>query len=99
MTENIILNFWFSELQAKDWFKKDPKLDHQITERFFDLYHQATKGELFGWRKTIDGRLAEILLLDQFSRNMFRNNAKAFQYDCLALVLSQEASCLKAAKD
>ena len=95
MNENDVLNFWFDELKENDWFDKNPELDMKIKERFSDLYFQAVRGELFGWRKTILGRLGEIILLDQFSRNMFRDTAKSFEYDFLALALSQEASIHK----
>jgi hypothetical protein len=92
MSEQIVLDFWFKELAADDWFKKDLNLDQKIRDRFFDLYIQATQGELSGWRKTISGRLGEIIILDQFSRNIFRNKPEAFRYDALALILSQEAN-------
>lgn len=94
-----VINFWFSEIASSSWYKKDSAFDQEITKRFLGVYEQAIRGELFSWRKSIEGRLAEILVLDQFSRNMFRNNPKAFQYDCLALILSQEASILKQAKE
>lgn len=58
------------------------------------LHEQANKCELFDWRKSASGRLAEIIVLDQFSRNMFRNTAAAFSSDPLALALSQEAISL-----
>ena len=87
-----VLNFWFSELSPKEWFAKDDALDKKISDQFLETYHQATKGELFGWRQTMEGRLAEIIVLDQFSRNIFRDLPNAFEYDPLALALSQEAS-------
>lgn len=90
--KDSVLDFWFSELTPKDWFVKDDSLDKRISDRFLETYHRACSGELFAWRQTIEGRLAEIIVLDQFSRNIFRDQAKAFQYDCLALALSQEAS-------
>jgi uncharacterized protein (DUF924 family) len=99
MTHSKVIDFWFSELKEEDWFKKNPDLDQIISDRFLDAYHQATKGELFEWRKSIEGRLAEIIVLDQFSRNIFRDSAMAFEYDALALVLAQEACDLKEAKE
>jgi uncharacterized protein (DUF924 family) len=99
MTANEVLNFWFKELEPKDRFKKDATLDQKIKDRFLAAYQQATRGELFSWRKTIQGRLAEIILLDQFSRNMFRDHADAFKFDCLALALSQEACHRPEAKE
>jgi uncharacterized protein (DUF924 family) len=58
------------------------------------LHKQAIKGELFEWRESASGRLAEIIVLDQFSRNISRDTAKAFSSDLLALVLAQEAVSL-----
>jgi uncharacterized protein (DUF924 family) len=99
MTENKVLEFWFAELTEADWFKKNIELDHKIAERFLSIHSCAIRGELFDWRKTIEGRLAEIIVLDQFSRNIFRNKPESFQWDSLALVLAQEASGLKVAKE
>lgn len=87
-----VLDFWFRELEPKNWYMKDDALDERISSLFLETYNQAIRGELFTWRDSIEGRLAEIIVLDQFSRNIFRNDAKAFQYDCIALTLSQEAS-------
>lgn len=86
-----ILKFWFDEIEHSLWFKKDDEFDQLLIERFGQLHTQASQGELYIWRKTAQGRLAEIIVLDQFSRNMFRNSAKAFAQDGMALVLAQEA--------
>lgn len=94
-----ILNFWFGQLSPEDWFKKNPNLDHQITDSFLEVYQKAAQGELFIWRESMEGRLAEIIVLDQFPRNMFRDHPKSFQHDSLALILSQEACDLPAAKE
>lgn len=94
-----VLNFWFNELETKDWYKKSDSLDKKISDLFLETYHQATRGELFHWRNSIEGRLAEIIVLDQFSRNIFRNDPRSFQFDCIALTLSQEASQRPDAKD
>ncbi len=58
----------------------------------------ATLGELFNWRTTALGRLAEIIVLDQFSRNIYRDTAKSFEHDSLALILAQEAVFIRADK-
>ena len=71
-------------------------MDHLIHARFAELHEQARQGDLFTWRDTPRGRLAEIILLDQFSRNLYRDSAKAFAQDPMALALSQEAIRLKA---
>ena len=87
---NEVVEFWFEELTPEDWFKKSDALDQEMRERFEELYWKASRGELFVWRTTAEGRLAEILLLDQIPRNIFRGTAQAFATDSLALVLAQE---------
>ncbi|GHF27262.1 membrane protein [Kordiimonas sediminis] len=86
-----ILTFWFHELTPQDWWTKSKDLDAHITRRFQTIYTLAAKGECGHWRSSIKGRLAEILVLDQFPRNMFRDSAKAFETDIAALILAQEA--------
>lgn len=89
-----VIHFWFEELEEKQWWVKDLELDKTITDRFQKHYHAAACGELFSWRETPEGRLAEIICLDQFPRNMFRNTPGAFATDPTALVLAQEAVSL-----
>lgn len=86
-----ILTFWFDEIDPKKWWVADPEFDQEIKSRFLYVLQAAAKGELFAWRKTPKGRLAEIIVLDQFSRNIFRNTPAAFAQDPTALVLAQEA--------
>ena len=86
-----ILKFWFQEIDRSLWFKKDADFDRLLAERFGTLHTQASHGELSGWRESSHGRLAEIIVLDQFSRNLFRDSPKAFAQDGMALVLAQEA--------
>ncbi|MDN3552293.1 DUF924 family protein [Halomonas almeriensis] len=86
-----VLSFWFTTLEPRDWFRKDPALDAGIAERFSAVLTAARQGELFGWRSTPAGRLAEVIVLDQFSRNIHRDTPGAFAADPLALVLAQEA--------
>jgi uncharacterized protein (DUF924 family) len=86
-----VLHFWFHEIESRLWFSKDSKFDDLIRERFTGIYHQVASCETYEWRKTPKGRLAEIIVLDQFSRNMFRDSALAFKNDTLALALAQEA--------
>lgn len=89
-----VITFWFEEISPSFWFKKDDDFDTTIRERFLETYYAATQCELFHWRKEALGRLAEIIVLDQFSRNMFRDSAQAFAFDSLAVALCQEAiSC------
>jgi uncharacterized protein (DUF924 family) len=91
MTPVEILQFWFEQIDRALWFKKDSDFDQLLRERFGVLHAQASLGELSAWRDSARGRLAEIIVLDQFSRNLFRDHAKAFVQDGMALVLAQEA--------
>lgn len=86
-----VLEFWFKTLQPADWYKKSVELDQRIREEFQGVHTQVTAGETAHWRDTPEGRLAEIIVLDQFSRNMFRGTPASFASDPLALVLAQEA--------
>jgi len=86
-----ILHFWFTECSPMDWWQKSAAFDEKIRARFQAVYEAASKGELAAWRADIRGRLAEIIVLDQFPRNIFRDDARAFAADGVALVLSQEA--------
>lgn len=90
-TSNDVLNFWFDPKNKEKWFKKSDSFDQEIQEKFLDAWHLAKDGLLYKWRKDLDGRCAEIIILDQFSRNMFRNDPRSFAQDNLALVLAQEA--------
>jgi uncharacterized protein (DUF924 family) len=86
-----ILKFWFEEIQPSQWWVKDEQLDQVIVERFADIHAKAIHCELYEWRNSAEGRLAEIIVLDQFSRNIYRESSLSFAYDSLALALSQEA--------
>jgi uncharacterized protein (DUF924 family) len=86
-----IIHFWFTEIDRALWFRKDADFDRLLKERFGALHAQASLGELSAWRDTPQGRLAEIIVLDQFSRNLFRNSPRAFAQDGMALVLAQDA--------
>jgi uncharacterized protein (DUF924 family) len=86
-----VLKFWFEEIDAKNWWSKDANFDQLIRDRFSDVHAAANRCETFSWRTTAVGRLAEIIVLDQFSRNMFRDQPGAFASDPLALALAQAA--------
>ncbi len=86
-----ILKFWFEEIESEQHWTKDPAFDELIRERFGAVHAAAARCELYRWRETPDGRLAEIIVLDQFSRNLFRDRAEAFAHDPMALALAQEA--------
>ena len=86
-----IIDFWFNALKPAQWFKASFELDHLIRERFSAVHLAASRCETYGWRVTAVGRLAEIIVLDQFSRNIHRGTPKAFETDPLALALVQTA--------
>lgn len=88
---NDVLEFWFRTLTPADHYKKSDVLDATIRSRFEATYHSVVAGETSEWRDSAKGRLAEIIVLDQFARNMFRDTPLAFAADPVALVLSQEA--------
>ena len=85
-----VLRFWFDEATPQQWFAKDAAFDAAIRTRFAALHAQAAQGELWHWRGDAQGRLAEILVLDQFSRNVHRGSPLAFAQDAQALALAQE---------
>lgn len=86
-----VLAFWFEEHGPKDWFAKNPAFDAAIAERFGALHARAARGALDSWAETPKGALALIIVLDQFSRNMHRDSAKAFACDAKALGLARRA--------
>ena len=90
MPHDIVLTFWFEELQPAQWWRVDAALDQRIRKQFGALHQAAHAGELAAWREQPQGRLAEIIVLDQFSRNVFRDTPRAFAQDALALALAQE---------
>lgn len=98
MNYQEVINFWFKEIEPARWWVKDITFDREITKRFFEMHQSARQCELVHWRKTALGRLAEIIVLDQFSRNMYRDTPQAFAYDGIALALAQEAIALGADK-
>jgi uncharacterized protein (DUF924 family) len=61
-----VLEFWFQTLTPEQWWSKDDALDRQVRERFSELNRKAAQCELYFWRKSAEGRLAEIIVLDQF---------------------------------
>ena len=91
ISADAILDFWFDEIPPKQWWIKDAMFDSMLKDRFGLALHRAALCELSEWRETVEGRLAEIIVLDQFSRNIYRDTAQAFSQDALALALAQEA--------
>lgn len=100
-TAREVLDFWFGDAAAGDdkaiqeafsrWFKSDAEFDAEIERRFGALIENALAGGLREWENEIHSRLALILLLDQFPRNVFRRTARAFAGDSRALGLAVEA--------
>lgn len=90
MNPQKILDFWFEEIDPSYWFMKDDLFDQKIRDRFMETY-KFVVNEGFTWRLSPSGRLAEIIVLDQFPRNMFRDKPEAFVSDHLALLAAQEA--------
>ena len=86
-----ILRFWFEETPEAAWWKVDPAFDALLRDRYGTLLVQAAAGELHSWRDSARGRLAEVLVLDQFPRNIHRSTPLSFAHDPMALALSQEA--------
>lgn len=86
-----VLFFWFEQIDSAYWFKKDEHFDAQVRARFLNFYKAVCRGETARWRGTPEGRLAEIIVLDQFTRNMFRGTARSFEGDEMALNLAKEA--------
>ena len=91
MSATEVIKFWFEDIEPKQQFKKDEAFDAEIRSRFGDLHERASKGLLYTWREHPLDALAEIIILDQFSRNIYRDSAEAFAFDNLALVLAQES--------
>jgi uncharacterized protein (DUF924 family) len=96
-THQDIIAFWFNEIDPKSWWRADPDVDALIRRRFADTLERAGRVELHAWRRHAMGRLAEVIVLDQFSRNIHRHTPRAFAHDTLALALAQEAIAAGAA--
>ena len=84
-----ILNFWLIECKPEQWFKKNEDFDQMIKNRFSSAIEDAINGKLDSWEETETGCLALIILLDQFTRNVFRDTPGAFAGDERALALSK----------
>lgn len=88
---NDILNFWFKDLEPQQWFMKDEAFDQTIRDRFEATYWDIVNGQCEDWLQSAEGNLAYVVVLDQFSRNMFRDTPQAFAGDHLALAAAQNA--------
>ena len=83
-----VIKFWFNENNSKVWFEKNDLFDNSIRNNFGALYESALNGNLNHWKDKPISCLALIIILDQFSRNLFRNNSKAYEQDQLSIDLS-----------
>ena len=88
---NAIIKFWFNESSPEDHFKKNDVFDEKIRDNFEEDYIKATKNDLDDWQDDPESCLALILLLDQFSRNLFRDSPKAFAFDYKVRLIVNEA--------
>ena len=94
-----VLEFWFGALDASGkppaersarWWRKDPAFDEVVVRTFGGDIERAARGELDDWKQSPRGRLALVILLDQFSRNAYRDTPKAFSNDARAFSIVQE---------
>ena len=93
---DAVLDFWFGPLDRRgparpEWFRKDPAFDGEIARRFGDLHRAASQRRLEAWRMSALPMLALVVVLDQFSRNLHRGDARAFAQDAHALECAREA--------
>ncbi len=86
-----VLNFWLDEVDQKQWYIQDDDLDRKIVEKFEATWNEAMEGSWGLWLTYPSGALAYIILTDQFPRNMFRDSAKAFASDRMALAVAKQA--------
>jgi uncharacterized protein (DUF924 family) len=89
--EDDVIRFWFVEHGMDDWFGGKPEFDAALAKEFAETHPRVALGEAWQWRATPEGRLAEIIVLDQFSRQLHRGSPKAFAQDPMATALAQEA--------
>jgi uncharacterized protein (DUF924 family) len=92
-----VLSFWFGAPETPghgqpraEWFRRDEAFDAEIRRRFLPLHASAALGERDRWRKRPATLLALIVVLDQFSRNLYRDDARAFSQDPMALACAEE---------
>jgi uncharacterized protein (DUF924 family) len=85
-----VLDFWCAAGPDRWWYKDDA-FDTEIRDRFTDVWNAARSGQLSAWQATDNGTLALIIVLDQFPRNMFRNDARAFATDAMAREVASRA--------
>ena len=91
ITPSDVLDYWFSEKSKQFWFASTPQVDNEIKVRFESVWEKAAEGEYSQWRKTADGSVALIVILDQLPLNMFRSDPKGFQTENMAVEVALNA--------
>ena len=91
MTPEKVLSFWLDETDPKQWYNSSKSLDNAILQEFYTTWVSIMDGKFGMWLTYPSGSLAYILVLDQFSRNMFRGSSKAFSSDLVALAAAKQA--------
>jgi uncharacterized protein (DUF924 family) len=91
MNSEDILAFWFDPVTARKWFASDPEFDQQISIRFGSLLETASRDGCAEWEETARSALALVILLDQFSRNIYRGSMRAFAQDSRAREVTRKA--------
>ena len=86
-----ILKFCFVETPMEQWFKKDKDFDYTLKNNFMEDYKKAINDEFDSWKNNPEECVALIMLLDQFSRNFFRYNTKAYEQDKKSRIIVKEA--------
>jgi len=86
-----ILDFWFIQSSMEDWFKKDDKYDEKIKKLFLEDLKKASNNEYDEWQDTAKECVALVILLDQFSRNLYRDSSAAFAQDYKTRLIVNEA--------
>ena len=86
-----LVDFWFSDDISQYWFNSTVEFDQRLTESYADLWQLGRSGALDGWRKTADGCLALVILLDQFPLNMFRGKPDSFATEAQSREVAQGA--------
>ena len=88
VSANAILKFWFEEIEHSCWFRTDSKFDRDLEQRFGATLAEAKNDQLDQWCDSPQGFLALIIVLDQFSRNIYRESPESFEADAKALQLA-----------
>lgn len=98
-TYKDVLEFWYDEKHIPLQFDENDEFDELIRDEFLETWELGKEGLLVDWRETINGRVAEIIVLDQFSRNLFREDIRTYTQDKMAIALAQEVVKMKEYED